>query len=385
MATGPLLGHPLQLFGRIASSGDGGVRVLKLTRDPNEVSEKHGLLVDDAPSADLNGFGAVFSGAGAGPGFVELTPEFHYLGAGDIVRYDPQTGEIQSIFRSASPFNHLFVTERCNSKCLMCSQPPRRVDDGFRVDDLLTAIPMIPRDTPNLGFTGGEITLLHGRFVELMSACAKYLPETHIQVLTNGRLLAYHQYVERLADCRPPKLILCVPLYSDIDSEHDFVVQAKGAFDQTIRGLLNLARYEIPVEIRVVIHRQTYRRLPQVAEFITRNLPFAAHVALMGMEMTGYTRANLEALWIDPVEYVPELEEAVEILDAARMNVSIFNHQLCLLPRELWAFSRQSISDWKNVYVPECEGCAERGNCGGFFASAGVRYSGHVKAIGAAS
>jgi hypothetical protein len=34
--------------------------------------------------------------------------------------------------------------------------------------------------------------------------------------------------------------------------------------------------------VRVVIHALTYRRLPQLAEFIYRNFAFAAHVALMG-------------------------------------------------------------------------------------------------------
>ena len=100
-----------------------------------------------------------------------------------------------------------------------------------------------------------------------------------------------------------------IPLYSDIDVKHDYVVQAKGAFDETILGLYNLARCEVPIEIRVVVHKQTYRRLPQLAEFIYRNLPFASHVALMGMEMFGYVHLNLDTLWIDPFDYQRELKK----------------------------------------------------------------------------
>ena len=152
------------------------------------------------------------------------------------------------------------MTERCNSRCLMCSQPPRRVDDGFRVGDLLAAIPLMAPDTASLGFTGGKITLLHGRFLELLDATKAHLPATHIQVLTNGRLFAYLPYAENVAAVGLNSLILCVPLYSDVDAEHDFVVQAQGAFDQTVRGLLNLGRGGVPVEIRVVVHHLTYRR-----------------------------------------------------------------------------------------------------------------------------
>ncbi len=32
----------------------------------------------------------------------------------------------------------------------------------------------------------------------------------------------------------------------------------------------------------------------------------------------------------------------------------IYNHQLCLIPRELWPWTVRSISDWKNEYHPEC-------------------------------
>jgi hypothetical protein len=101
----------------------------------------------------------------------------------------------------------------------------------------------------------------------------------------------------------------------------------------------------------------------------------------MGLEITGFTRANLETLWIDPSEYQTELYRAVSLLSDSRMHVSIYNHQLCVLDRRLWQFARKSISDWKNEYMPECENCREKENCGGFFASAKIRYSAHIRAF----
>jgi His-Xaa-Ser system radical SAM maturase HxsC len=172
-----------------------------------------------------------------------------------------------------------------------------------------------------------------------------------------------------------------IPIYSDISTIHDYVVQADGAYDETVRGVLNLKRLQQRVEVRVVVHRQTYRRLPRLAEFLARNLIFVDHVALMGLEITGFTRANLDALWIDPTEYRNELREAVEILDSYGMHVSIYNHQLCLLDRQLWPFTVKSISDWKNEYFEECGKCAVRRECGGFFASAKFKKSDNIKAI----
>jgi MoaA/NifB/PqqE/SkfB family radical SAM enzyme len=143
----------------------------------------------------------------------------------------------------------------------------------------------------------------------------------------------------------------------------------------------NLARYGVPVEIRVVIHRQTYRRLPKLAEYIARNLPFAAHVALMGMEMFGFVHRNLGELWIDPYDYQPELRDATELLAAGGQNVSIYNHQLCVLDHRLWPYAHKSISDWKNIYLDVCTSCAMRDGCGGFFQSAAKKHSAHLRPI----
>lgn len=312
---------------------------------------------------------------------IRLSSEFHYLASGDIIKFYPQSGKISVLYRKSSNYNVIFLTERCNSNCLMCSQPPRNVDDSYLAKDYLTAIPLMSPETVELGITGGEPTLLKNDFLNLIKVCRDYLPKTSLHTLSNGRLFSYLQYAKALAEIKHPDLMIGIPLYSDIASIHDYVVQAKGAFDQTIRGILNLARTNIRVEIRVVVHQQTYQRLLQIAYFIARNLPFASHITFMGLEIIGHTRANLDNLWIDPVDYQNELQEAIYYLHKQRMNVSIYNHQLCVLNNTLWPFAKKSISDWKNEYFPQCESCVIKNKCGGFFSSASLRFSNHIHPI----
>jgi His-Xaa-Ser system radical SAM maturase HxsC len=173
-----------------------------------------------------------------------------------------------------------------------------------------------------------------------------------------------------------------IPVYADNAPDHDYVVQARGAFDQTIQGLQQLARHGQFIEIRVVLHALTVPRLKHLAEYIYRNLPFASHVALMGLEITGFTRPNLSKLWIDPFDYQRELEDAVEYLAIRGMNVSIYNHQLCVLPEALWKFARRSISDWKNIYLSVCDGCTVRDKCAGLFNSALLGHSDYLHPLG---
>lgn len=377
----------ISLHGRLAESQNAEPFVARITTNPNlhkSLRSTEALLLDDGILPDDHaGFKAVLALAGSQRhlNVLRLPPELSYLTDGDVVRANPKASHIRVLYRKSSRFNGLFVTERCNSKCLMCSQPPRDVDDGYLVGDLLEAIPLMSRETPAIGFTGGEITLLHEGFISLVTATKNYLPETKVDVLTNGRLLSYLPYAERVGAIKHPNLTLCIPLYADVDSLHDFVVQASGAFDQTLRGIMNLARVGVAVEIRVVLHRITIPRLAALAEFIRMNLPFVRHVALMGLEMTGFTKANLAALWIDPFDYQHQLTDAVETLDSAGLNVSIYNHQLCVLPQCIWPFARKSISDWKNIYYPECEACGVKERCGGFFASSTLRRSDHIRPL----
>lgn len=310
---------------------------------------------------------------------VVLPQNLRHLSEGDIIRLSPRSGEVWVMYRLGSMHDELLVTERCNNRCIMCSQPPRQHQDAHLFEACLAALRLMDPATPLLGITGGEPTLLGAKLPELLTACMQFLPQTSIHVLSNGRLLRYLSFCEDISLTGHPDLMFGIPLYSDIASLHDYVVQAAGAFDDTVRGMMNLARCNIPVEIRVVIHKQTVDRLPQLARFITRNMPYVEHVALMGLELTGYTKRNLTTLWTDPFEYKDTLAEATEILAEQRLNVSIYNHPLCLLNTNLWPIARKSISDWKNRYFEECSGCAVKEQCGGFFASSEVKRSQHIR------
>ncbi len=289
-----------------------------------------------------------------------------HLADGDVVAIEP-SGRVRTVFRRGSPSNTLFATERCNSFCLMCSQPPRPVQDQWRVREMLATVDLADEDVQELGISGGEPTLLGDGFLEVVARCRDRLPRTALHVLTNGRLFRYAGLADALGCIGHPDIMLGIPVYSDLDYQHDYVVQSPGAFEDTYLGLHNLAKAGVPIEIRVVVHRSTYARLEHLAHFIYRNFPFASHVAFMGLEKTGFAIANWGDLWIDPADYMPELCRAVASLAVRGMNVSLYNHQLCTVPTEYWKFCRRSISDWKTDYVNECTHCSRRDECCGFF------------------
>ena len=316
---------------------------------------------------------------------VQLPRSLDYLAGGDVISASADGTRLRVMWRHTSRQNSVLLTERCDNYCLMCSQPPKEANDDWLLEDAKALIRLLPRSANEIGFTGGEPTFYGQGLLDLLTLCTALLPETPVHVLSNGRRFSDLGFALRWANVDNPNLMVGIPIYGAEPSLHDYVVQARGAFEETVRGILNLAQLDQRIELRVVIHKQTAPYLLEIAEFIARNLPFVEQVALMGLETTGFARANLADVWIDPNVYAPSLTEAAYLLDSAGLNTMIYNHQLCLIEPEAWSFTVKSISDWKNEYHPECAECSVVDRCGGFFHSAKYKVSDNIKAIKPAS
>jgi len=361
--------------------------IARVTRKPHEPSERsqYLLVLDDKtvpPSPEaIREYAGLLVAAHEPPSWladdVPVVFGFHdlsFLEEDAIVKVSASTGHLRVLYRPSSTSNALFITSACNSCCVMCSQPPLKEPDST-LDEQLRVVDLIPGQPEYLGITGGEPTLLKEGLLTLLGRLRDRLPRTAAHLLTNGRMYAYEDYVRSLAGVAHPRFCSAIPLYADVAHLHDEIVGASGAFDQAVHGIYNVAKYSLALEIRVVLQRPTIARLPQLSEFIYRNFPFVNHIAFMGLENMGYAVKNWGALWMDPADYAPILEACVRSLFLRRMNVSLYNLQLCTLPRSLWSLARKSISDFKATYPDECQSCDARDLCGGLFVSSKERHS----------
>ncbi|SBW10545.1 conserved hypothetical protein [uncultured delta proteobacterium] len=286
---------------------------------------------------------------------------------GDILRLSP-SGECFRLYEESANDNALFITGACNSKCLMCPQPPTAHCSGYRAE-LSAMLDLLDPSPVSLGVTGGEPTVAFDDLVFLMKKIAETHPECHVQLLTNGRALVDYVKAKQL-HAMGRNVTYCIPLYSDVANIHDKLVGVSGAFDQTLEGIGNLLRLGAAIEIRMVVTALNYKRLPQWAEFLYRNMPAIVHVAIMGMEPIGLARTNLDLLWVEPDTSIAELAAAVRTFRRQGTPVSLYNYQLCMLPESLRPFAVKSISGWKVRFAPECKKCIIQDDCGGFFFSA---------------
>jgi len=309
---------------------------------------------------------------------IALPQALSHLAPGDIIAVSSDGRRVTVAWKNSATHNSLLLTEQCDNYCLMCSQPPREADDSWLFGRAERIVSLLPPAARSVGLTGGEPTLHPEELLGLLGHCRQIRPEVQLHLLSNGRKFADIGFASRYAQIGHHDIMVGIPLYAPEAGRHDFIVQAHGAFEETVHGILNLASLGQRVEIRVVIQRHTVPVLEALAGFIARNLPFVDQVALMGLEMTGLARPNAAEVWIDPADYQDELIAATRLLTDARVTVKIYNHQLCVLDQRLWPFAVRSISDWKTNYLDVCDACAVRSACGGVFATSGRRLSAHL-------
>lgn len=304
---------------------------------------------------------------GAGVGNV-FWVESESLQSGNIVVPDPERQELSVLLRESDAHHALLMTNRCNSYCLMCSQPPTRHDDSWLVDEAIEAIMHMRSSPPVIGLSGGEPLLLGAGLRRVLDALEEHHPATTVEVLSNGRLLADANVVSEVLLGLRTRVRWLVPLYGHADFVHDFVVQTPGAFDETLAGLLALQQHNQEVQLRTVLVEPVLQILPELVEFIGRNLPFVSEVALMGCEPIGFALANRALCEMNLSDWAPTLSQSARILQRHSVPYLFMNAPLCSLPQHLWPKAHRSISDWKNVYALECDDCAVKADCCGLFA-----------------
>lgn len=211
---------------------------------------------------------------------------------GDIFLLEP-TGICTVLIETKSYSNALLVTEQCNSRCIFCPQPLHS-DTHDLFNQSLQILSLMDQDAKVLGITGGEPTVAWTELIQILKECQSKIPEAFIHLLTNARLLKSQEKVKQLKDSNN-KLLVCAPIYSDIDTIHDKMVSAKGAYWETIQGLYNLAKEEISIELRTVITKINFSRLPLFAEFIYCNFHLLITSPSWGWNLLGWHWKTLKS------------------------------------------------------------------------------------------
>jgi His-Xaa-Ser system radical SAM maturase HxsC len=285
-------------------------------------------------------------------------------GIGDVLIAYPRNAMVVNALATTSNANTLMLTEACDQRCIMCSQPPRNYHHAYyalydRVVDLAPPKAVI-------GLSGGEPTLLADSLFPWLCAAVERRPDITYHLLSNGQHLTtdHRGPLTRLRD----HILWGIPLYGARAEVHDHLVRKVGAYPRLLESFDLLASCGAAVEVRTVINSLTWPELPLLADFLGRHLPWVVRWAVMQMEYQGFAKAQWRSLFVDTSQTQGALQAAAAIAAALRLPIELFNVPLCTLPASLRPLAHPTISDWKQAFASDCAPCSQRAACGGFFA-----------------
>jgi His-Xaa-Ser system radical SAM maturase HxsC len=245
----------------------------------------------------------------------------------------------------------------------MCSQPPK----AKHVDlfPLLERAALLAPKGMTITLTGGEPTLFKRELFHFLERLVGSRPDLRFHVLTNAQHFDEDdsEPLRRFA----ASVLWGIPLYAPDADLHDLIVKKEGAYLRLNRSLALLARAGASIELRTVAMTNNVGSLTSLARFIITHLPFVAVWAIMQLENIGYGRQNWANLFFDNSQNFEPIGAAVDVARGHGLNVSLYNFPLCTVPPLYRESAAAAISDWKRRYLAECEDCALRQSCGGFF------------------
>ena len=289
---------------------------------------------------------------------------------GDVIELT-QKGKVIRLHDGSSSSALVYVTNQCNSNCIMCpdSVKARTRSNPVTYEYLMEYISLLPSDLMHVDITGGEPTLLKYKLQPLIRHMTEQAEEAEVLMLSNGRSFADRKYAAEFAVFSDKRFKIEIPIHSAQEDRHDLIAGRPGSFVQTKAGIHHLLAYGVKVGIRIVVSRLNYMELNSIIRFIAQEFPSVKYINIMGMEVLGNAWKNREIVWIEMDELKPYLQSALEESFRCGIEPGLYNFPLCLFDRKYWYCYKNSISGYKIRYFDECEQCGEKQKCGGFFFS----------------
>lgn len=282
---------------------------------------------------------------------------------GEILIIYPKKKFIERFFRPSANSNTILLTENCDQKCLMCSQPPKN-KDYLNFDMYEKACDLVPKETV-IGISGGEPTLFKRDLFLMLRKILEKRPDINFHILSNGQHFEKSDISDLIAI--NSNILWGIPIYSSSEVIHDFIVGKKNAFSVLNDNLELLRSSGSRLEIRTVVMKNNINDLENIAINIYKNHNWLEVWAIMQLEKYGFAKINWENIFFDTSQSFEAIQKALIATKLYDINTKLYNFPYCTVPEFFKEMTVKSISDWKQKFIDECTGCNKKNNCCGFF------------------
>jgi len=261
----------------------------------------------------------------------------------------------------------------CNNKCLFCVQWDKRLKYWpKKLDVIYQDLDKWKKDWASwVVFTWWEPTI-HQTLIEAIKY-AKKIWYKDIQIQTNWRTFEDIDYCKELISVWVTQF--SPSLHGFKPETHDFLVQAEGAWKQTVQWLMNLKQLWGYVLTNTVITKQNYKELPKLALLLiglwVKQYQFAF------IHITGSAEVNKKEIVPSKTEIMDYVKKWLDIWKKYWVGCMTEAIPFCIMQWYEWAIAEynympetqifdaewviDSYSDYRwnewKIKFPKCEGC----------------------------
>ena len=259
------------------------------------------------------------------------------------------------------------IWNKCNSKCLMCSNPSDfQATDPYKdysFDALKERIEKIKLIDDKIILTGGEPTI-HPEFFRLLSFVRKKFPKTVIELDTNGRRFSYSSFTKKVLLFN--KINVYTSLHGFDTKTHDAVTRTPGSFLQTVKGIKNILKYKDlglnEIELRIIVTKLTYKYIEKILKFIKESFPEVNRIVIIFMEMEGQAGDNFKIVGLTHTQFqkfIPKIAKWIPRFKEFRF----YHFPLCVIDQSLWKHVWRTLPDYEVTFLPKCKNCLYKKYC----------------------
>jgi len=163
----------------------------------------------------------------------------------------------------------IFSGYTCNNACVFClNTEKRQMPDRSTKQIIQEMVDARSRGRTYLELIGGEATI-RPDIIRLIKT-AKELGFATIAMATNGRMLSYKKFAEKLIKSGITDIIFSIHGYDA--KSHDQLTQVQGSFEQLSEGLKNVRQMsDVRICSNTTIVKQNYRSISKIGKFILDN------------------------------------------------------------------------------------------------------------------
>lgn len=157
------------------------------------------------------------------------------------------------------------LTRACNNHCIFCLDKEAQDGTYFSLEEITVDLNKGRKSgIKRVVLSGGE-PAIHPQFLDIVRIARKSGYE-HIQVITNGRMFAYPEFLRQAV--KNGLLEITFSMHGHTSKLHDRQTQIPGSFRQSLTGLINALKIKnLIISVDVVINKINVKHLADILKF----------------------------------------------------------------------------------------------------------------------